>query len=203
MLEAGETGPFSESLSLARHVRGAFFVEYVRMIRRRKDVDWLRALRVEDAALVQQRIDPQAWYPMASFERLGLAILANFEGAGLDAVRLWGSFSAHQFAREHPTLIAAGDPMESLMRLKVLRATLFDFPAFDVPTLADDHAIVTINYCMEPAAEEAACHQTLGFCEGVLSLAGASKIQGALTECSWLGAPYTAAALSWDAAPRQ
>ena len=110
------------------------------MIRRRKDVDWTRTLSIEDLALVQQRIDPEAWYPMSSFERLGLGILANFEGAGFDAVRLWGTFSAHQFVREHPSCVAPKDPLETLMRLKVQRATLFDFPAFDMPTLIDAHA---------------------------------------------------------------
>jgi hypothetical protein len=168
------------------------------MIRRRKDVDWMGTLKVEDLALVQQRIDPAAWYPMASFERLGLAILANFEGAGLDAVRLWGNFSAHQFAREHPTLVAAGDPVETLMRLKVQRATLFDFPAFDITTLIDGQATVTASYGMGSVAEEAACYQTLGFCEGVLAIAGARKVEGALGERSWLGAASTALVLNWQ-----
>jgi hypothetical protein len=184
---------------LERHVRGSFFVEYVRMIRRRKDVEWMRTLRVEDLALVQQRITPEAWYPMSSFERLGLAILANFESAGLDAVRMWGHFSANQFAREHPSLVAEGDPVETLMRLKVQRATLFDFPAFDVPTLIEGHAVLTLSYGMGPVAEEAACHQTLGFCEGVLALAGAEGIQGALDERSWHGAGHTSLLLDWRA----
>jgi hypothetical protein len=169
------------------------------MIRRRKDVDWMRTLRVEDLALVQQRIIPEAWYPMSNFERLGLAILANFESAGLDAVRLWGSFSATQFAGEHPSIVAEDDPVETLMRLKVQRATLFDFPAFDIPTLTEGHAVLTVNYGMGAVAEEAACHQTLGFCEGVLTLAGAVRIQGALSERSWLGAPHTTLHLDWQA----
>lgn len=168
------------------------------MIRRRKDVDWLHALTGEDLALVGQRIDPDAWYPMSSFERLGLAILANFDGAGLDAVRLWGTFSAHQFARDHTTLVAADDPVETLMRLKVQRATLFDFPALDIPTLTDGHAIVTVTYGMGRTAEEAACHQTLGFCEGLLSVAHARAIQGALGERSWRGARHTTLALDWE-----
>jgi hypothetical protein len=168
------------------------------MIRRRKDVDWLRALRVEDLALVQQRIVLDAWYPMSSFERLGLAILENFGGAGFEAVRLWGNFSAQQFAHDHANVVAANDPVETLMRLKVQRATLFDFPAFDIPTLIDGHALVTMTYGMGPIAEEAACHQTLGFCEGVLALAGAREIKGALGELSWLGAPHTALLLDWQ-----
>jgi hypothetical protein len=168
------------------------------MIRRRKDVDWMRTLRVEDLALVQQRIALEAWYPMSSFENLGLAILANFQGAGLEAVRLWGNFSAHQFVRDHTTLLAPGDPVETLMRLKVQRATLFDFPAFDIPTLIDGHAVLSISYGMGAIAEEAACHQTMGFCEGILELAGARNIQGALSERAWLGAPHTSLILDWQ-----
>jgi hypothetical protein len=168
------------------------------MIRRRKDVDWMRTLRVEDLALVQQRIALEAWYPMSSFERLGLAILANFEGAKLDAVRLWGHFSAQQFSRDHTTLVATDDPVETLMRLKVQRATLFDFPAFDISTLIDGHAVLAVGYGVGQVAEEAACHQTLGFCEGVLALAGARRVQGALGERSWLGAPHTALVLDWQ-----
>ncbi|HKY38457.1 MAG TPA: hypothetical protein VJN18_21085 [Polyangiaceae bacterium] len=167
------------------------------MIRRRKDVDWTKVLSKADLALVQQRVSPELWYPMRTFERLGLAILANFEGVGLDAVRLWGNASARQFAVDHPTLVALQDPVETLMRLRVQRATLFDFPAFDIPTLNDEHAVVTMTYGMGKVAEEAACHQTWGFCEGILALAGARKIQGSLTERSWLGAPETRLALNW------
>ncbi|RYZ03065.1 MAG: hypothetical protein EOO73_29555 [Myxococcales bacterium] len=168
------------------------------MIRRRKDVNWMSELRVEDLALVQQHISPDVWYPMASFERLGLAILANFEGAGMDAVRLWGSYSAHQFVREHAAVLAANDPVETLMRLRVQRATLFDFAAFDIPTLIEGHAVLTMSYGMGPTAEEAACHQTLGFCESMVSLAGGQNVQGALGELSWLGTALTTLVLNWD-----
>jgi len=167
------------------------------MIRRRKDVDWVGVLRVEDLALVQQHITPETWYPMASFERLGLAILTNFNGAALDAVRLWGNYSAHQFVREHPRLLAEDDPVETLMRLRVQRATLFDFLAFDIPTLIDGHAVMTMNYGMGAVAEEAACHQTLGFCEGVVALAGGRDVHGTLGELSWLGRPQTTLTLNW------
>jgi len=155
-------------------------------------------LRVEDLALVQQRIVPEAWYPMTSFERLGLAILGNFPGAGLEAVRMWGNYSAHQFVRDHATLLADGDPVETLMRLRVQRATLFDFPAFDIPTLIEGHAVMTMSYGMGAIAEEAACHQTLGFCEGVVALAGGQNVRGALGECSWLGAARTTLVLDWE-----
>jgi len=180
----------------ARHVRGRFFAEYVRMIRGRKGVAWERLLGPEDLRWVHVQVEPEGWYPMDVFERLGVAILDGLEGATLDAVRLWGRFSASQYAAERP-LVADGDPVESLMRLKVVRNTLFDFPAFDIPTLAPDHAEVHIGYGMGHRAEEAACVQTMGFCEGVLDLAGARDVSACLASRVWAGDARTQLLLDW------
>ena len=60
----------------------------------------------------------------------------------LEAVESWGRLSAEQYSAAHPDLVAKNDPIESLMRLKVLRGTLFDFPAFDIPMLIDSLAHV-------------------------------------------------------------
>lgn len=182
----------------ARSVRGSFYGEYVRMIRRRKNVDWKHVLPTEDIHLVFSHIESEAWYPMASFERLGVAILSHLEGATLEAVRMWGRFSGDQFAAVNPTLIARGDPVESLMRLKVQRSTLFNFPAFDIPTLTDGHALVAITYRMGPVAEEAACYQTMGFCEEVLSLAGATDVEARFLERAWTGQARTLMSLDWN-----
>jgi hypothetical protein len=180
-----------------RHVRGAFFADYVRMLRRKRDVDWSKVLPPEDLVYLVERIEKDGWYPMATFERLGLTILDHVEGATLDAVHLWGRYSVHEFVRGHPELIARNEPVESLMRLKVLRATMFDFPAFDIPTITVGHARVVIDYRMSPRAEESACVQTVGFCEGVLSLAGANEVQSAFEERSYRGDARTCAALDW------
>jgi hypothetical protein len=67
-----------------------------------------------------------------------------------------------------------------------------------MPTLIDGHAVVTATYHMGPVAEEAACYQTLGFCEGMLASAGARNVSGMLGQLSWLGAPHTALVLNWD-----
>jgi hypothetical protein len=167
------------------------------MVRQRKDVDWAGLLRVEDFALIGQRIDPDAWYPMASFERLGLAILAHSKAGGLDGVRLWGIFSANRFVKDHPTLIAANDPVETMMRLNVMRASMFDFSAFALPTVTEGHAVITLAYQMSALAEEAACWQTVGFCEGVLTLAGARGAQSNFVERSWSGAARTTVTMDW------
>lgn len=182
---------------MARHVRGSFFSDYVRMIRRRKDVDWEAFLNATDLDYVRNQVDPSGWYPMAVFERLGDAILAHSGQATLAAVRMWGHLSVSAVVSVHPELIATNDPMESLMRLKVMRASLFDFPAFDLPALLPEHAQVDVTYHMGASAEEAACYQTMGFCEGVVSLAGGTQIEARFLECAWAGAPRTRIELLW------
>ncbi len=186
---------------MTRHVRGSFFADYVRMLRRRKNVDWSTIFKPEDLNYLVRRIEPDEWYPMATFERFGVAILTHIDGASLDAVRLWGRFSVNEFVSNHPELIAANHPVESLMRLKVVRATLFDFPAFTIPMLVEGNAYVDIQYEMGHVAEEAACFQTMGFCEGVLSLAGATNVAATFTARSWHGAQKTRVELTWDTPP--
>jgi hypothetical protein len=182
---------------MPRHVRGSFFAEYVRMIRRRKNVDWESVLPAADLVLVWQQVDYGGWYPMETFERLGIAILEHVEGATLDAVRMWGNFSANQFWAAQPDLVVPNEPIESLMRLKVMRGTLFDFPAFDIPMLVDGHAYVAMNYHMAPRAEEAATYQTMGFCEAVLSRSGAQDVRVEFLERAWLSDPRTLLDMQW------
>ncbi|HEX4337869.1 MAG TPA: hypothetical protein VH062_18295 [Polyangiaceae bacterium] len=168
------------------------------MIRRRKNVDWEGILPPEDVIYVWQQIRPDEWYPMSTFERLGIAILDHLEGATLDAVRLWGRFSAQQFDTGPDHMIVPGEPLESLMRLRVARRSMFDFHAFDIPMLTAGHAKVAMTYHMAPKAEEAACYQTMGFCEGVVSLSGGLNVRAEFQDRAWDGAPKTIFDLEWD-----
>jgi hypothetical protein len=77
---------------LQRHVRGILFVDYVRMVRGRKDVEWKKYLEPEDFVVLSQVIDPDGWYSMETFERLGVGILREIAHGQLEGVRMWGRF---------------------------------------------------------------------------------------------------------------
>ena len=179
------------------NVRGVLFLDYVRMIKAHKGVPWDEQLQPEDRALLAQRIDPDAWYPMATFERLGNAILHHVAQDQLVAVQLWGRGSARALHAAHPQLLAAGDPVETLSRFHVLRQTFFDFDPVEVRMLHDEEAQIAILYRMGMPAEEAASIQTMGFFQGMLELAGAKDINARFTAKSWAGAPRTLVELSW------
>lgn len=181
-----------------RNVKGILFADYVRMMRVRKDIDWSSKLPREDLVYLGTKIEPLDWYPMDAFERLGNAILKEIAGGDLRAVRTWGNLSVDQLAAAIPTLVAEGDPVETMTRFRVQRATYFDFEALELPTLTEDHAHVLIHYYMGATAEEAASHQTRGFFERLLERTGARGISADFTERSWTGDPRTVLELMWS-----
>jgi hypothetical protein len=178
-------------------VRGSLFLDYVRMLKTRRDVDWSRHLAPEDMPYLGQEIDLGAWYPMATFERFGLAILNVIARGDLEAVRSWGKRTVGPLAKLHRNLLVENDPRESLMRFHVLRRSFFDFEAATVTRVHDTGARLEIGYRMSPAAEEAACFQTMGFFEGLVELAGGIEVTARFQAEAWRGAKNTILAVSW------
>lgn len=189
-------------LRIVRHVRGILFVDYVRMLRSIKNVNWAEHLKAEDISFLSTKIDPDAWYPMATFERMGNEILRKVANGELFPVQLWGRYSANKLHETHPDLLSPGDPVETLNRFRVMRETFFDFDALAVPMLLDDEANIVVRYYMGMPAEEAACYQTMGFFEGLLELAGAKDVHASFRERSWANSLRTLLVIRWRS-PRQ
>lgn len=183
--------------SLSRNVKGVLFADYVRMIRALKDLDLSRDLAPEDLPYLMRKIVPEEWYPMATFERLGNSILHAVAKGNLDAVRMWGRFSVDQLRAANSALVVEGNPVETLMRFRVLRATYFDFEAIEIPTLTEGHAHIVVHYHMGDMAEEAASYQTMGFFERLLEIAGATSTDARFSQRSWTGDPRTVIELNW------
>lgn len=181
-----------------RRVKGSLFVDYVRMLRGRKDTDWSRLLAPEDLGYLVQRIEPEAWYPMPTFERMGLAILTEIAQGDLETVRGFGRMSIDWLCQSNPHLVAPGDPRDSLMRFQVLRRSFFDYAALEIQGISDGEASICVAYGMSPRAEEAASWQTLGFFERLVEVAGAKDVRAWFSSKSWDGELVTLAQLRWE-----
>jgi hypothetical protein len=173
------------------------FLDYVRMLKAHKGIEWNAFLAPDDLQYLQMQIDTTAWYPMATFEHMGNAILKFVAGDKLLPVQLWGRFSAAQLRAAHPMLLAPNDPVETLNRFRVMRETFFDFNALEVLMLHEGEANIAIHYYMGMPAEEAASYQTMGFFEGLLGLTNAKDIKARFKEKSWNGSTRTLLELRW------
>lgn len=180
-----------------RRVKGLLFLDYVRMLKAHKGVEWSTILPPSDLLYLDGQIDVAGWYPMETFERIGNAILQFVARGQLLPVQLWGKFSAAQMRTVNPTLLAPDDPVETLHRFKVMRATFFDFAALEILMLHEGEAQIEIRYHMGMPAEEAAAVQTMGFFEGLLELAGAKDIEARFREKSWTNNERTVLGLRW------
>ena len=178
-------------------VKGILFVDYVRMLRAHKGVDWSERLLPDDLPYLHRRIHPGSWYPMDTFERMGNQILELVAQGDFGRVREWGRLSVDQLRAEQPGLLAKGDAMETVSRFQVLRSVYFDFDAIEVMMLHDGAALIGVSYQMGAPAEEAACWQTLGFFERLLELSGATDVEATFVGRSWAGDPRTVLALDW------
>jgi hypothetical protein len=180
-----------------RRVKGTLFVDYVRMLRGRKGADWSTHLAPEDLGYLVRRVEPDAWYPMETFERMGLAILTEIAHGDLETVRAFGRFSIDWLCQQQPSLVAPGDPCDTLMRFQVLRNGFFNYPALEISSVFDGEACIRVGYGMGPRAEEAASWQTLGFFERLLSVAGAKDVRVWFSTRTWDGGPATVMQLRW------
>jgi hypothetical protein len=187
--------------TVERRVKGTLFVDYVRMMRGHKTADWSAHLRREDLSYLVQRIEPDSWYPMESFERMGLAILAEIAQGDLETVRAFGRASIDGLCLAHPELVAPGDPRDTLMRFQVLRRSFFNYGAISINAISDEEASFDVSYGMSDAAEEAAAWQTLGFFERLLEVAGAKGVMAWFSSCAWKGELVTVAELRWELPP--
>jgi hypothetical protein len=189
---------FSEvTARMMRRVRGILFVDYVRMLRGYPNVDWSKYLLPEDIDLMRSRIDLEAWYSMETFERFGVAILAEVGNWQLEAVRMWGRFQLDSVLAVYSTLLAPGDPRETMMRFQTLRRTFFDYDALNVVEVHDGSAAVTIAFGMGRIAEEAAAYQALGFFERLIESARGRSVGARFRSKSWKGASITRVELAW------
>ena len=188
---------------MTKHVRGMLFADYVRMIRKRKDVVWAERLTVADREFVEQHIGDDEWYPLEVFERLGLAILSTLPPGeeGMQLVRAWGRAMGAQADGTIPNLLVPNDPRESLMRLRVHRNAFFDFDAHELTMVTDQEARLRMSYGLEARAEEAASWQSLGFMETLVMRAGGRGVVGRFTERAWENGSQTILALEWDFNP--
>lgn len=168
------------------------------MMRGRKDVDWSTYLPREDTFYLRSRIEANEWYPMETFERFGNAILAEIALGKLEAVRMWGRLSVDALAAANPMLVAPGDPVDTMMRFRVQRATYFDFEALEVASLAPGHAEIIVHYYMGAKAEEAASYQTMGFFERLVEVAGGQDVVARFTSCSWTRFGRTVLTIDWS-----
>ncbi len=184
---------------MAGHVKGVLFLDYVRMIKSRRDVDWDKYLVPADREYLQGMVLPSQWYPLESYQRMGVAVLRELAGGKMEVVRLWGRLSVDEMVKTYKTLVHPGEPLETMKTFQALRRRLLDFEGLAVRPLGPNRVRVTVDVPFDDKlADEAAAYQMLGSFERVLELSGARNVRCEFVSKVWEGAASSVLELSWE-----
>ncbi|MCP4676088.1 MAG: hypothetical protein GY854_11395 [Deltaproteobacteria bacterium] len=185
---------------MARHVKGTLFVDYVRMLKSRKDIDWSKYLNEEDMKFLDEheRIMPSSWYPFDTFERFGLGVLQEIGGGHYESARMWGRMSTDLLLKVYKNMIESGDPAYSVQKFDIVRAGFFDFPGVKAEILSESLLHMTVRFSTDKVIGKAQAYQALGAVERLLELAGAEKIEHTFHKSVWENDPETLIEMTWE-----
>jgi len=186
---------------MAKQVKGTLFVDYVRMVKSRKDVDWSKYLNEQDMKILDElgRVLPSSWYPFDTFERMGIGAFHEIGGGDLEAIRRWGQVSTDQLVKVYKGLVQPGDPIGSAEKFNVFRAGFFSFPGVELELFPDDNKIkLYVFFSQNEQAAEAQAFQAFGAIERLIDLAGARDIKHTFVARIWDGAPKTILEITWN-----
>jgi hypothetical protein len=183
---------------MAKHVKGTLFLDYVRMIKKRKDTDWSKYLEPEDRKIIEGQVLPSNWYTLDSYQRMGLAVFNEIAGGDPQVVREWGKRSLEELTKVYQNLVQEGEPIKSLERFQTLRARFFDFEGLGVEPRPGNRVHVMVDMAFEAVAEEAYAYQMAGSFERLLELSGAKNVKWKFHQKAWEGDQGTVIDLSWE-----
>ncbi len=183
---------------MQRRIKGSLFIDYVRMIRKTKEVEWSKYLLQEDMVFLDERILPSKWYPLESFERMADAVFRELAKGDLEVSRFWGRASLDALLNIYNFIIVEGDPSTSLQNLATIRSSFFDFDAIEVQMLSDNHVHVSIDITTNKNLEQAEAYQTLGSYERLIELAGGNTVRCEFYQKSWENDDNTIIELNWE-----
>jgi len=181
-----------------KHVKGTLFLDYVRMIRKRKEVDWSKHLTPEDRKVLGQMVLPSEWYPLETFQRCGVAVLKEIARGDLEMVRVWGRTSMDELMKIYKNLAEETQPLKALEKLQLLRRRFFDFEGLEISPLGGNQVQVKVDMAFGGVADEAYAYQILGAIERLLERSGAKKIQSQFVQKAWQGSPNSILEFNWE-----
>lgn len=79
-----------------RKVKGALFINLIRIIKNAKDLPWGDHLTKEDMEHVMSMVIPSEWYPAEQYERIGLAVWKLVGGGTPEGARAYGEIVMKQ-----------------------------------------------------------------------------------------------------------
>lgn len=129
-----------------RKVKGSVLLDMVKVVRAVKDAPWDDYLTDGDREIVNSMVIPTAWYPIESYQRIGLAVFDLVAKGDESTLEQFGKSAMKDlFHGSYRPFLDKGNPLEALGKFLDLRKSLFNFSRMEITATGENSARVTIS----------------------------------------------------------
>jgi len=132
-------------MTAERKCKGSVIVDMAKIVRQFKDQPWDEYLKPEDWEIVNAMVIPTVWYPIETYQRIGLAVYKLIAKGNPEVVRSFGRAAmAEMLQGPYRYHLERGNPFEAVQKFMDLRKTLFNFSRMEMEKTGDQSLRVRI-----------------------------------------------------------
>ncbi len=165
-------------------VKGTMIIDYVRLVRAHKDIDWDKWLDPGDWEVINNEVMYSAWYPYALFRRLGWASYQEIAGGDPEMIRAFGRFNMQSLLKVYHNLLIPNDPAASVAQIARTWGNFFQGEGVESKIV--DRGSHWVTYQMQAPDKESEPEKIVAFAHQLsgqlLELVEAAKGQNARAE---------------------
>jgi len=158
-------------------VKGSLLVDYVRLIRANKDMDWDKWLDADDKEALEEEIVTSKWYPYKLFRQLAWACYNEYAKSDNELAAVFGRFNMKNLLPVYRNVLVPGDPKESVVNFAKFWFNFFRGPGMESEFVGGDQHSATYyikapDEEKEPKSVEGFAHQLGGIILELVEQAG-------------------------------
>jgi uncharacterized protein (TIGR02265 family) len=182
-----------------RKAKGTVLLDFIRMIKANKHLDWSNYLKPEDWEIFDSIILPAKWYPFDLYYRCSFAVF-NVLGKGDMAVaRAFGqSLATKLFETTYTSMVQRQDPMLGLQHFAQTYGSLFNFSLVRMEKVGPRHARMFHDFEATDKGNDAYGQQLKGMFEVLVQKTGGKNGKVEIGAKQWEGASATSFEVTWE-----
>ncbi|MDA8137848.1 MAG: DUF2378 family protein [Desulfobacteraceae bacterium] len=182
-----------------KKVKGSMLIDFVRMIRSFKNLDWNKYLKPEDWEIINSIVLAAKWYPLDTYARCSNAAFQLLAKGSLDGARANGQRMAKQlFETTYKSMVQGKDPAQDLRQFVSTYGTFFNFSLLKFESVGPKHVKIHHDYDTQDKGNVPYCHQMMGLFETLVQMTGGKNGKVELSAKQWERAPMTTFNITWE-----
>lgn len=129
-----------------RKCKGSLVLDMVKLIRAFRSEPWESYLKPEDWEIVNGMVIPTSWYPIESYQRIGLAVYQLVAKGNADVIVSFGRAAMDElFKGPYRPFLDKNDPFAATQKFLELRKPIFNFSKMQMLKTGDKSLSVRLS----------------------------------------------------------